>query len=90
MRVKKGIELQNVCNEHLLIPAGIENVDFSKIISLNPTAAYLWENIAGMDNFDIDTLVELLLKEYEVEEAVAREDCQLIVERWAEIGLIED
>ena len=90
MRVKKGIELQNVCDEHLLIPAGIENVDFSKIISLNPTAAYLWENIAGMDNFDIDTLVELLLKEYEVEEAVAREDCQLIVERWAEIGLIED
>ena len=90
MRVKKGIELQNVCNEHLLIPAGIENVDFSKIISLNPTAAYLWENIAGMDNFNIDTLVELLLKEYEVEEAVAREDCQLIVERWAETGLIED
>lgn len=90
MRVKKGIELQNVCNEHLLIPAGIENVDFSKIISLNPTAAYLWENIAGLDNFNIDTLVELLLKEYEVEEAVAREDCQLIVERWAEIGLIED
>lgn len=90
MRVKKGIELQNVCNEHLLIPAGIENVDFSKIISLNPTAAYLWENIAGLDNFNIDTLVELLLKEYEVEEAVAREDCQLIVERWAEIGLIEE
>lgn len=90
MRVKKGIELQNVCNEHLLIPAGIENVDFSKIISLNPTAAYLWENIAELDNFNIDTLVELLLKEYEVEEAVAREDCQLIVERWAEIGLIED
>lgn len=90
MRVKKGIELQNVCNEHLLIPAGIENVDFSKIISLNPTAAYLWENIAELDNFDIDTLVELLLKEYEVEEAVAREDCQLIVERWAEIGLIEE
>ena len=90
MRVKKGIELQNVCNEHLLIPAGIENVDFSKIISLNPTAAYLWENIAELDNFNIDTLVELLLKEYEVEEAVAREDCQLIVERWAEIGLIEE
>ncbi len=90
MRVKKGIELQNVCDEHLLIPAGIENVDFSKIISLNPTAAYLWENVAKLDDFSIDTLVELLLKEYEVEEAVAREDCKLIVERWTEVGLIED
>ncbi len=90
MRVKKGIELQNVCDEHLLIPTGIENVDFSKIISLNPTAAYLWENIAGLENFDIDTLVEFLLKEYEVEEGIAREDCRLIIERWKEVGLIED
>ena len=90
MRVKQGIELQNVCNEYLLIPAGIENVDFSKIISLNPTAAYLWENISEMESFNTDTLVELLLKEYDVEEAIAREDCELIIERWIETGLIEE
>lgn len=90
MKVKKGIELQNVCNEYLLIPAGIENVDFSKIISLNPTAAYLWENVSNMESFDIDTLVELLLKEYEVEEPIAREDSQLIIERWLETGIIEE
>ena len=90
MRVKKGIELQNVCNEYLLIPAGIENVDFSKIISLNPTAAYLWENVSKMESFDTDTLVELLLKEYEVEEPIAREDSRLIIERWLETGIIED
>ncbi len=90
MRVKQGIELQNVCNEYLLIPAGIENVDFSKIISLNPTAAYLWENISEMESFNTDTLVELLLKEYDVEETIAREDCELIIERWIETGLIEE
>lgn len=90
MRVKKGIELQNVCNEYLLIPAGIENVDFSKIISLNPTAAYLWENVSKMESFDTDTLVKLLLKEYEVEEPIAREDSRLIIERWLETGIIEE
>lgn len=90
MKVKEGIELQNVCNEYLLIPAGIENVDFSKIISLNPTAAYLWENVSKMDTFNTDTLVELLLKEYEVEEQIAREDSELIIERWLETGLIEE
>lgn len=82
--------MQNVCNEYLLIPAGIENVDFSKIISLNPTAAYLWENISEMESFNTDTLVELLLKEYDVEETIAREDCELIIERWIETGLIEE
>lgn len=90
MKVKKGFELQNVCGEHLLVPAGIENVDFSKIISMNPTAAYLWEKIAEMESFTADTLVNLLLQEYEVSEDIAREDSNLIIERWIETGIIEE
>lgn len=90
MKVKNGFEMQNVCGEHIIVPAGIENVDYSKIISMNPTAAYLWEKVAALEEFTIDEMVQLLLDEYEVTEDVAREDCKLIVERWAEIGLIED
>lgn len=90
MKAKKGFELQNVCGEHILVAAGVENVDFSRIISLNPTAAFLWEKISCMEEFTIDTMVEALLEEYEVEEAVAREDCLLMVERWKELGLVEE
>ena len=89
MRIRKGLQLQNVCGEHIIIPAGEENMDFSQIISLNPTAAYLWENIAEKEDFSIEDMVELLLAEYEVEENVALEDCKLIAERWSEMGLIE-
>lgn len=89
MKVKNGFEMQNVCGEHIIVPAGIENVDYSKIISMNPTAAYLWEKVAAMEEFSIDEMVQFLLDEYEVTEEVAHEDCKLIVERWAEIGLIE-
>ncbi|MBE6286554.1 MAG: PqqD family peptide modification chaperone [Bacteroidaceae bacterium] len=89
MKAKKGFELQNVCGEYIIVPAGIENVDFSRIISLNPTAAFLWEKVSSLEEFTIETLVEALLEEYEVEEAVAREDCALIIERWAEMELIE-
>ncbi|MBQ2787372.1 MAG: PqqD family protein [Bacteroidaceae bacterium] len=90
MKVKKGFELQNVCNEYLLIPAGIENVDFSNIISMNETSAYLWEKVAEMENFDTETLVDLLLKEYNVDKETATEDCNLIIERWMETGIIEE
>lgn len=90
MKIKSGFELQNVCNEYLVISAGIENVDFSKIISLNPTAAYLWGKVAGMESFTADTLTELLLQEYDVEESIAREDSQMIIERWLETGLLEE
>ena len=90
MKVKTGFELQNVCGEHIIVPAGIDNVDFSHIISLNPSAALLWEKVSSMEEFTIDTMVEALLEEYEVEETIAREDCGLIIERWAEMGLIEE
>lgn len=89
MKIKKGFQLQNVCGEHIIIPAGEENIDFSQIISLNPTAAYLWENIADRESFTIEEMAQLLLDEYEVEEDIALEDCKLIAECWAEMGLLE-
>ena len=90
MKIKEGFEIQNVCGEYIIVPAGIENVDYSKIISLNETAAYLWENVAGKTSFTIEDLTALLLAEYEVEESIAREDCAMIVERWREMDLLEE
>ena len=82
--------MQVVCGEHIIIPAGAENVDFSKIISLNPTAAYLWENVAKKESFSVEDMVELLLAEYEVEREIALEDCNLIAETWKEMGLVQE
>ena len=90
MKIQDGFEMQSVCGEYIIVPAGSENVDYSKIISLNETAAYLWESVAAKASFTIDDLVELLLAEYEVEEEIAREDCELIVERWKEMELVEE
>lgn len=90
MKIKEGFEIQNVCGEYIIVPAGAENVDYSRIISLNETAAYLWENVAPKESFTIDDMVALLLAEYEVEESVAREDCGLIIERWKEMELVEE
>ena len=89
MKIKDGFEMQSVCGEYIIVPAGSENVDYSKIISLNETAAYLWENVVTKDSFTIDDMTELLLAEYEVEENVAREDCEMIVECWKEMELVE-
>lgn len=89
MKVKKGFELQEVCGEFIIVPAGIENVDFSKIISLNETAADIWKGVAEMNEFSIDDMVSILMEQYEVDEKTAREDCSKIAERWKEMGLTE-
>ena len=88
MKTKKGFILRNVCGENIIVGEGIENIDFSRIISMNESAAYLWNKIQGQD-FNVDTLVSLLLEEYEVDEATARSDAETLVKKWQEAGIVE-
>ena len=88
MKTKKGFNLREVCGEFIIVAEGIENIDFCRIISMNESSAYLWKNIQGT-SFDTNTLVDLLLKEYEVDEATARGDAKTLVEKWLEAGIIE-
>ena len=88
MKTKKGFVLRNVCGENIIVAEGKENIDFTKIISMNETAAYLWKNVEGKD-FDPDTLKNLLMKEDEVEETTADADAKTIAKQWIEAGIAE-
>lgn len=88
MKTKKGFVLRNVCGENIIVAEGKENIDFTKIISMNETAAYLWKNVEGKD-FDPDTLKNLLMKEYEVKETTADADAKTIAKQWIEAGIAE-
>jgi len=86
MRIKDGFELRVICGETIVMGYGKENIDFSKIISLNESAAYLWRSVAGKD-FDAPMLAGLLMEEYEVDEATALRDATKIMDEWREAGL---
>lgn len=88
MKIKNGFELRDVCGEQVIMAHGKENIDFSKIISLNETAAYLWNKVVGRE-FDEQQMVELLTEAYEVEESVARADVKKLLAQWTENGLLE-
>ena len=62
-------------------------MNFNNIITFNETAAYLWQQVQGRE-FDVETLTQLLLAEYEVTEDIAREDAQATLDDWKEIGII--
>ena len=87
MKTKKGFNLRTVCGEHIIVAEGIENIDFSRIISMNESAAYLWKNIQGTD-FDADLLTKLLLEEYDIDAATARQDATQLITKWQEAGII--
>ena len=73
MKAKPGFNLRVVCGENIIVAEGEENIDFSNIISMNESSAYLWQNIQGKE-FTHEDLVGLLTQEYEVDEATALKD----------------
>lgn len=88
MKIKKGFRLRNICGENVIVAEGIENIDFSKIISMNESAAYLWQRV-GDNPFTADDLARLLCEEYEVDEATAQADAQTVAEQWVNAGIVE-
>lgn len=88
MRTKKGFILRDVCGEKIVVAEGKENIDFTNIISMNESAAFLWEKVKDID-FDVDTLKTLLCSEYDVEEATALADSQTVINQWVEAGVVE-
>lgn len=88
MKIKKGFRLREICGENIIIGEGQENIDFSKIISLNESAAYLWQKVEGAD-FDAEKLAGLLQEQYEVDRQTALADAEKVCREWKEAGIAE-
>ena len=87
MKTKKGFRLRELGGDYILIGESVELVNFNNLITFNETAAYLWQQVEGKE-FDVQTLTDLLLAEYDVAEDIAREDAQATINDWKEIGII--
>ena len=74
--------------EFILVAEGLDAVDFSRMISMNETAAYLWKEVEGKD-FDADVLVDLLMAEYDITQEVATRDVESLLQTWKDANIIE-
>ena len=89
MRIKEGFTLRAICGEHVVIGEGLAQVNFNKMLSLNGSAAYLWEQVQGKD-FTVEDLVTLLTDKYEVTADQARQDACKLVQVWQEQGVAQE
>lgn len=88
MKIKEGFELREVCGEYIVVAYGDKNIDFSKVINLNESAAIMWKAVADKD-FSSDDLTAILLDTYDVDKDTANADALRIMQEWKEIGLAE-
>ncbi|MBO6161449.1 MAG: PqqD family protein [Bacteroidales bacterium] len=89
MRTKEGFVLRKLLGEHILAGEGLQQINFNRIISLNDSAAWLWEQVEGKE-FTADDLKNLLLEKYDVEESVAEKDAKALAESWLNAGVVEE
>ena len=89
MRIRQGFKLRPLGGEYILIGEGLEQINFNKMITMNDSAAYLWQQVADGSSFDAQRLAALLTREYAVSEAQALDDAQTTLQAWLSAGIIE-
>ena len=89
MQINKGFELRVMCGEHIIIGTGVDNIDFSKVISLNESAAWLWREVEGKE-FTPQSLAALLMEQYDVDEATALADATALAAQWVSVGIVAE
>lgn len=89
MKTKPGFNLRQMCGENIIVAEGEQNIDFSNIISMNESAAYLWGQLQPLESFSVEDMAKLLMEEYEVDEQTALHDCSILAATWAQSQIIE-
>lgn len=90
MKAKTGFNLRTVCGENIIVAEGKENIDFSNIISMNESSAFLWKNVQEKESFTTSDLAQLLCDEYEVDLETATVDATQLARQWIEAGIVSE
>ena len=87
MRIIEGFILRNVMGQATIVGEGVGQIDFNKLITLNDSAAYLWQSVEGKE-FNVQTLANLLVDKYGIDQDTALTDAKAIANKWIEIGVV--
>lgn len=87
MKIKPNFKLRQVVGETIIVNQGTTEVDMTRIISLNTTAKFLYEQLQGKE-FTLEDAAKVLEKTYSIgyEQAIldattwveALKDCKVI------------
>lgn len=87
MKQNPNYLLRNVAGSTVLVPVGEATKDFPGMITMNPTSAYLWEQL-NQPRTETE-LVQALLERYEVTETQAAADVAEFVKTLTLIGAVQ-
>lgn len=88
MKIKKDYALRQVADTWVVLPLAEETVNFSGMLTLNPSGVMLWRELEK--GCGKDALTEALISEYEVSLEQAQADIDEFLNKLIQIGCIEE
>lgn len=90
MKLNKDLVLREVGGEYMIVNPFSDTVDMTQVYSLNETAAWLWQQMEGKEEFSLADMVNVLRTEYEVDEETATADIAELCGQWMAAGLASE
>lgn len=88
MKINPNFKLRQIAGETIIINQGTANVDMTKIISLNESAAFMYEQLQGRD-FTLADAAALLVDTYAIAPQQAEADAAAWIASLSQCGVIE-
>lgn len=86
MRKSDNFILKKVTESYVLIPFGENAISFNGVITLNESAAFLWEN-SGKE-FNKESLTLLLCDHYGIDTATAEKSADKFINTLKDVGAV--
>ena len=87
MKIKEGFVLRNVVDEFIVMPTGDNIAKFEGAVVLNEVSAFIFKQLENP--VSREDLLSAMLNEYDVDEATAAADLDALLEKFAEMGVLE-
>ena len=87
MRIKEGFVLRNVVDEYIVMPKGENIAKFEGAVVLNEVSAFIYKMLE--QPVSKEDLLAAVLAEYDVDQATAAADLDAILDKFADMGILE-
>jgi hypothetical protein len=89
MTIKKDYVLKTIGDELIIVPVKDEAVRFNGIITVNKTAAFLFQLLQEED-LSVSELTHLVTEKYDIKKETAQKDVEAFIKKCKKNGLLNE
>lgn len=89
MKLKENLFTRKIGDDYIMVSESGSTIDYTRVISLNESAAYLINKVNG-DSFTKEDLVNNLMEQYDIDKKTAEVDIQNLLDKLMNEGLLDE